>query len=50
MNAMLIPILLICAAIIVVAFILWMVFFSQSGRQALREQHREERSGRRHGS
>jgi hypothetical protein len=42
MNAMLIPILLICAAVVVVGFIVWMLFFNRSGEVAIREQHDEE--------
>jgi hypothetical protein len=47
MNALLIPILLICALLIVAAFVVWMVFFSGSGKDAVTTQHsREHRNDR----
>jgi hypothetical protein len=42
MNALVIPVLLICAAVLVVAFIAWMVLFNRSGQRAIREQQIEE--------
>jgi flagellar basal body-associated protein FliL len=48
MNALLIPILLICGLFLVAAFVVWMVFFSRSGKDAVTEQHlREHRPDRR---
>jgi flagellar basal body-associated protein FliL len=48
MNALLIPILLICGLFLVAAFVVWMVFFSRSGKQALTEQDlRDHRNHRR---
>jgi hypothetical protein len=46
MNGLLIPILLICAAVVVVAFVLWMLVFSRSGEKAIGEQQVEEHRDR----
>jgi hypothetical protein len=47
MNALLIPVVLSCALLIVVAFVVWMVFFSRSGKDAITNQHsREHRNDR----
>lgn len=39
MNALLLPILLICGLLVVAAFVVWMVFFSHSGEKAITEQN-----------
>jgi flagellar basal body-associated protein FliL len=47
MNALIIPILLICAFIVVAGFVVWMVFFSRNENRAAREQPRRERWNKR---
>lgn len=45
MNALLIPILLVCGLLVVAAFVGWMVFFNRSGDEALTDQNRREGKG-----
>ena len=47
MNALLIPILIVCAVLVAGGFVVWMVVFSRSGREALNDQHLRERKNSR---